>query len=150
MIMRQSSLYIIFIIMTFLASLSLAETKPAPISDDTKPIMVNANDPYVTIRLKSNPTTGYRWFIRSYPHAFIVPQQHSVEKQTSNLMGAPTQEVFTFKLNRIAFTAPHHFIIRFSYLRPFEASGKIDGRTFRITTGDENNHTSRTKHNSRS
>lgn len=112
---------------------SIATTDTLP-SSDTKPLIVMNKQPTVSIRLKSNPTTGYRWFIRSYPPDFVVPVTHRVEKPTSTLVGAPTQEVFEFKLKPVAFKAPHQFIIRFSYFRPFESNGKVETKSFKIIT----------------
>jgi len=127
--------YLLFMLFTlfFHTTISAAQQEPEP-TDDTKPIVVEAKKPNFTITIKSNPTTGYRWFIRSYPFDYVVPLKHKFAKPTSNLMGAPTYETFEFKLKPAAFKAPHQFIIRFNYLRPFEMSGRVEGKTFRVLT----------------
>lgn len=117
-----------------------AENNPQTVTNDTKPIVVDSKQTHFTIRLKSNPTTGFRWFIRSYPPDFITPVKHSIEKPDSRLMGAPTQEWFEFKIKRSAFAAPHQFIIRFNYMRPFETNGRMEVRSFRILTTGESAH----------
>lgn len=133
----------LIVIWLFFSPIILAKTViPQNPSNESKPILVEAKHPTFTVILASNPTTGYRWFIRSYPPDFIVPIKHSIIKSTAKLMGAPTQEVFVFKLNKVAFNAPHQFQIRFTYLRPFERSAKTDNKTFLIITTnhpEENN-----------
>lgn len=133
---KHTMMIISFVIASFFQPTAWSETKESPNSNDTKPIIVNAKEPHFTIRLRSNPTTGYRWYIRSYPADFISSVSHSIAKPSSTLIGAPTQEIFEFKINRAAFKAPHHFIIRFTYLRPFEANGKTEGRAFKVITGE--------------
>lgn len=103
-------------------------------TDEAKPIMLEAKNPRFTIRLESNPTTGYRWFVKSYPSAFIVPVKHRVEKPTSNLAGAPTHEIFTFKVKPAAFTIPQELAVRFIYTRPFEQSHNNQSKNFRVMT----------------
>ena|ERR1700733_1727381 len=111
-----------------------AATKEIEETNETKPIIVNAKQPRFTIRLESNPTTGYRWFVKSYPSNFVVPVKHIVEKPASDLTGAPTHEVFTFRVKPAAFTIPQELSIRFIYTRPFEQSHNNQSKSFRVMT----------------
>ena len=64
---------LICIIVLSMSTLAFAEQKTTTPPTPTKPILVSSKEPTFTIYLKSNPTTGYRWFIKSYPADFIIP-----------------------------------------------------------------------------
>ncbi len=64
--------------------------KPNPVFTEEKPnIALAKNQPTFTIRLKSNPTTGFSWFLREYDSNLITPVKHQFIKQNTSLMGAP-------------------------------------------------------------
>lgn len=96
-------------------------------------ISVTAKQPEFTIKLKSNPTTGYSWFLRQYNRNLIVPVKHAFEKPTQNLMGAPGYELWTFRVKPTGFTVPQQTIIRMIYARPWQGSGSTQ-LVFHIST----------------
>ena len=132
--MLKKIIYCLLLIMGAYQTILFAADNTQAVTSDSKPIVVDRKEAHFTIRLQSNPTTGYRWFIRSYPPDFITPVKHNMAKQDSKLIGAPTQELFEFKIKRSAFAAPHQFIVRFNYMRPFETGGRMEVRSFRILT----------------
>lgn len=87
-----------------------------------------------TLRLKSNPTTGYSWFLREYDNNLITPVRHSFEASDQKLMGSPSYEVWVFKMKPNAFVVPHQTMMRFVYSRPWQGNDGSNQLLFRIST----------------
>src|SRR5262249_47567182 len=112
-----------FMLYTFSSALSAQDLYGA----DKQNIIVTAKHPEFTIQLKSNPTTGYSWFLRRYNHYLITPISHRFEKPANpQLMGAPSIEIWTFRATPAAFTVPQQTILRFLYARPWEKNNKAN------------------------
>ncbi|MDR3492880.1 MAG: protease inhibitor I42 family protein [Gammaproteobacteria bacterium] len=104
-------------------------------TQDKVTIMVAAHQPEFTIKLKSNPTTGYSWFLKEYPKKLIEPVKHVYEApQNKKLMGAPGYEFWTFKMKSESFVVPHHVMIQFVYARPWEKHVSTKPLIFTIIT----------------
>lgn len=102
---------------------------------DQKPnIAVDASHPEFTIQLKSNPTTGYAWFLREYNHNLITPVKHKFQAPTTKMMGSPGYELWTFKVKPAAFVVPHQMVLRFVYSRPLQGADSSTQVVFRVTT----------------
>lgn len=99
-----------------------ADTNANVYNEDRKNITVKAKDASFTITLKSNPTTGYSWFLREYDANLIKPVSHQFQKGDTNLMGAPGSETFVFRMKPEAFVVPTQTTIRLTYARPFEGN----------------------------
>lgn len=108
------------------------KTKTPIWSTPDKPLMsVQGGDPYVTVYLKSNATTGFRWFlVGRYPSWLTVASQQYVAPHTK-LMGAGGYEIWRFKVSKNAYdthgNAPRLIHIEMSYARPWEgvSTGKV-------------------------
>src|SRR3990167_8039267 len=76
-----------------------------PYSDATRAITVTADNPEFSIRLKSNPTTGYRWYLKTWPNTWlkVVGLDYSANKTA--LVGSGGEEVWHFKVLPQAFQA---------------------------------------------
>jgi inhibitor of cysteine peptidase len=80
-----------------------------PVKDNTytesnTAIAISVDQPEFTIKLKSNPTTGYSWFLRDYNAALIESVSHAFQAPTDKkLMGAPGFEVWKFKVKPAAY-----------------------------------------------
>ncbi|KTC98496.1 secreted protein [Legionella geestiana] len=73
----------------------------------------------LTISLPANPTTGYRWFLRSWNTQILTLADHHFEAQNNGLMGAPGAMHYRFALQPgKSWPAQLHFM--FEYNRPFE------------------------------
>ena len=70
--------------------------------------------------LKSNPTTGYRWLIKTYDPQLLTLNKHIYQAHTTTLMGAGGVELWTFTATPLALSAPHKSEIIFIYVRPWE------------------------------
>src|SRR5579871_1141560 len=89
-------------------------------SVDKPNIVVRAKNPEFEIRLKSNPTTGFSWFLNQYDRNFIQPIKHEYEVPPKNLVGAPGYEIWTFRITSEGFLVPRLMTLSFSYTRPWE------------------------------
>ena len=107
-------------VLWLLTSLALAKEASA-FSNPRNAINLLPQSPEFTITLKSNPTTGYNWFLSSYNGVLIEPVTHRYIAPKKGLMGASGTQVFTFRAKPEAFHVPQKTVIVFSYGRPWEA-----------------------------
>lgn len=100
---------IAFISAIAIATPLFAAAKIPVLTSPKKPIVVTAQNPNFSITLKSNPSTGYAWRIKSYPKPMIEPLGHKFIPSTDKkLMGAPGYEVWTFK---VIYPTTYHFSV---------------------------------------
>src|SRR3989338_4324227 len=119
---------------------SLAETASheAIYTADQSNIIVQAGEPTFTIKLKSNPSTGYAWFLRDYNDRLISPVAWHYASAKTNLMGASGYELWTFRLNPSAFVVPQQMTMRFIYRRSWESRDHAAAEaTFNVSTSAE-------------
>ncbi len=90
--------------------------------------------PVFVIQLKSNPTTGFLWFLREYDDHLITPIKHSFLPPSKKLMGAPGFELWTFRMKSAGFTVPQQTTIRMVYARPWQGSDSSTQLVFRVST----------------
>src|SRR5437016_901686 len=90
-------------------------------SEDKTNISVQQDQPSFVIKLKSNPTTGYTWFLREYDSNLVAPVKHSFVPPVKTLIGAPGYELWTFKVKSGAFAVPQITTIRLIYARPWQS-----------------------------
>lgn len=105
----------------------------ALVSPEKPNIVVSADRPSFTLKLKSNPTTGFSWFLRDENTDFIVVQKHTFQKPDSKLAGAPGFELWTFKLKPSAFIVPRQLTLRLVYTRPW-VNDNVTQDVFTIST----------------
>ncbi len=127
---------IIAILATLFAVNAVLAAKDTTIyTEDKTAIRVAANEPSFIIKLKSNPTTGYSWFLRSYDVNYMQPVKHGFEGPSDKkLLGAPGYELWTFKVKPSAFVVPVQTTIRFVYARPWETDDKARQVVFLVST----------------
>lgn len=114
---------------------AFAQTEPTIYTEDKTGIAVTKDGPKFVIKLKSNPTTGYSWFLREYDSSKIQPLKHTFEPPTdTKLMGAPGFELWTFSLKPVAFVVPQQILLRFVYSRPWEGNNQSKQIVFSIST----------------
>ncbi len=98
-------------------------------------VLATANQPKFIIKLKSNPTTGYSWFLKEYNTHYLEPVKHEFQAaENRQRVGAPGYEVWTFKLKPAAFAVPLQTTLRFVYARPWEKSSQSTGVAFGVST----------------
>jgi len=101
-------------------------TEDAPISDPSRPVDVISNNRNFTIRMKSNPSTGYMWFIKQYDPRLLTIVKHEFIPPSGNHppVGAGGVETWTFEASPAAFIAPMLTQVHFVYARPWELSNQ--------------------------
>jgi inhibitor of cysteine peptidase len=97
-------------------------------------IAVTSKQPEFIIKLKSNPTTGYTWYLREYDSNLISPVKHSYEQGPTELIGAPGYEIWTFRVKPAGFVVPQQTVMRLVYTRPWQGSDSSTQLVFRIST----------------
>lgn len=103
-------------------------------TEDKPNIAVDAKHAEFILKIKSNPTTGYSWFLREYDANLIMPVKHSFLPPEKSLIGAPGYELWTFRVKPIGFVVPQQTIIRMIYSRPWQGSDSSTQLVFRIST----------------
>jgi inhibitor of cysteine peptidase len=98
-----------------------ASMPSAKFTNPAKPIMLKPGQRTITIRLQSNPTTGFSWFwVPSATTRLIRPTDHQFTAANNGLMGAPGVAVWHFKISPIAHDAPMVAQIGLVYARPWQ------------------------------
>lgn len=110
------------------------ETNIAVYTEDKQTILISADQPEFILKLKSNPSTGYTWFLREYDANLIEPVKHSFEQPTEELIGASGFEEWTFKVKPAGFVVPQQTAIRMIYARPWQSNDSSTQLVFHIST----------------
>jgi inhibitor of cysteine peptidase len=108
------------------------------VMQDKTAFSISADKAEFTLKVKSNPTTGFSWFLTDYNSALLEPVKHSFEAPTDKkLVGAPGYELWTFRAKPAAFTVPQQTLIRLVYTRPWNNTEPATMETFRVTTVEQ-------------
>lgn len=127
--------YLLLWVILILPLLSFAKNIPIPIyTNPDQTILQSTNQPTFVIRLKSNPTTGYSWFLKKYDPDYIKIVQQQYFPPEKALPGAGGIEEWKFQLTPLAFTAPHSLSIELAYARPWETKVVPKTIVFHIIT----------------
>jgi inhibitor of cysteine peptidase len=137
--MRNFKLLLVVAMLTQSIVYAQTEKKNAvelPVYLQEKPaVMISSAKNEFIIKLKSNPTTGYSWFLREYNPNLIEAVKHKFEAtMDKKLMGAPGYELWTFRSKPAAFIVPQQTTIRFVYARPWESADNSTQVVFKVTT----------------
>ena len=123
-----------FLFISLFTPVFAAKSETTIYNEDNTTIPVTAQHPQFTIQLKSNPTTGYMWFLREYSTKMITPVKHGFVAPEKKLIGAPGMEQWTFRVNPDAFLVPQMLTIRMIYTRPWKSTDAGTQITFRVMT----------------
>lgn len=96
--------------------------------------VLTADKPIYTLRLNSNPTTGYSWFLVSYPNNLLTVVSHQYTPPKTQMPGAGGVEVWQFQANEDAFSAPRVIKITMMYARPWEINDQSPTQSFYVVT----------------
>ena len=103
-------------------------------TEDKPNIAVSSDQPEFTLKLKSNPTTGYSWFLREYDTSLVTAVKHKFIPGSEKLIGAAGFELWTFKIKPLGFSVPHQTTIRLIYARPWQGVDSSTQVVFRVST----------------
>lgn len=136
-----ANLFKLFILLMVIFSIgkTMADTAPNTYTEDKLAVTVTPDKPTFFIQLKSNPTTGFMWYLRSYDATVLQPVKHAfVAPENKKLIGAPGFEVWTFRVKPAGFAVPMQTQVRFVYGRAWEADGQAKQVVFQVTTHTKN------------
>jgi len=102
------------------ASPNRDNTMNTAVASEQQRIIVKATRPEFTLRLDANPTTGYCWSVKQYDTRLLTLINNEFLAPEGDRMGAGGIEVWTFKVNAIAFATPTTTKITMEYARPWE------------------------------
>ena len=131
----------VFMVMLFSSAAVYAQKSKTVVDDtavhlqDKTAFIVTSDKPVFVIKLKSNPTTGYTWFLREYSTKMLTPVKHYYEVPQTKLIGAPGYELWTFRVNQEAFIVPQMLTLRLIYARPWKSTDASTEVIFRVMTG---------------
>ena len=97
-------------------------------------ITVKKSQPMFSIKLPSNRTTGYSWFVRKYDDQFITPVDHTYSSPSNGKPGQGGQEMWTFKVKQAAFAVPTITDITMLYAQPWNINSDTTVKHFKIVT----------------
>ncbi len=133
--MRLLKLFLLSALWFALAAYAVEPVKDNTYTESNSAFAISADQPEFMIKLKSNPTTGYSWFLREYNTALIESVSHAFQAPTDKkLMGASGFEVWKFKVKPAAFTVPQQTTLKFVYARPWESGEPTTQQLFKVTT----------------
>lgn len=87
--------------------------------DTNKAITLEKNQTEFTIKLPSNPTTGYSWFLKSYDSSLVQPLEHEFIGPKESRIGAGGTEIWRFRPTQKAFQVPQFIQLTFVYAQPW-------------------------------
>lgn len=97
-------------------------------------LVVSPEQPIVTVKLPSNPTTGFLWFWQPRLDAnFITPMAYHFEPPQKKLPGAPGIAVWQFRIHKDAFVIPTALELKFRLARPWTTMGATEHVIFILT-----------------
>lgn len=99
--------------------------KEFPYSPADKEIKVTVSSPVVRVRLISNPSTGYQWYLIKYNSMLMLAPRSYYIPAKSGMVGAPGYTVWRFQFKKSAFVHQQKTQVILEYKRPWE---KIEGR----------------------
>jgi inhibitor of cysteine peptidase len=134
-IKKISQLILITLSLICGAAIAADKSDSSTYNEDNTTIQVTKKNPQFTIKLKSNPTTGFTWFLREYSTKMITPVKHDFVAPEKKLIGAPGYETWTFRVNEQAFVVPQMLTIRMIYARPWKSNDAGTQVIFRVVTG---------------
>ena len=111
-----------------------ASREVAVYTQDKTNITISSDSPQFTIKLDSNPTTGYSWFLHEYDANLVQPLKREFKQGDKKLIGSPGYELWTFKIKPAGFIVPQQTTIRFAYARPWEGSENSTQVAFHVST----------------
>lgn len=107
-----------------------------PYTDATHAITISADNPEFSISLKSNPTTGYRWYLKTWPNTWLKVIGLDYSANNTALMGSGGEEVWHFKVLPQAFQARMLMSIEFVSIQPWnmQKADASTSQTFYVVT----------------
>lgn len=114
---------------------SKQKTTAVVYSDVDKAIIVERKQPKFTIKLDSNPSTGFSWYLSGYNHDLITLIKHDYIPPKPKVAGEAGSELWIFKVNNTAFIGKHVTKLKLLYMRPWEINKASTAKVFTVVIG---------------
>lgn len=137
--MRAGNVLLILIGMLSFNIAYSASAATIPVYTDEKPnvVVAPAQNTFI-IKLKSNPTTGYGWYLRGYDNDIVQPVKHRYEVAADkNLIGSGGFEYWTFSIKKAGFVVPQQTTIQLVYARPWQGTEGSSQVAFQVSTASK-------------
>lgn len=95
------------------------------VTDPNKAIQVTKKSPIIVLKIKSNPSTGYSWFLVNYDSTLITPISREFVPSEEKKTGSPGYELWRFSVNPTAFNVPRMTDIILQYIKPWVVPSKV-------------------------
>jgi len=120
--MLKSLLRVLFVGLVLALGVAQADNTVDDFTDPAKPIYLDSKNSTLVVKLKSNPTTGYSWYLQSIDAPWLQPISHRYVAPSSKLMGAPGYDLWTFKVDPAYQTVPFYTEIELIYTRAWQVN----------------------------
>ncbi len=108
--------------------------EPQPLKPD-QVVTATAEKPDFSVTLTSNPSTGYSWYLLRCNERLIQPVKATyLAPDNKNLIGAPGQVHWQFKVTPAGFAVPRVTRVVLAYLRPWQPSEVAKRYTINVVT----------------
>lgn len=97
-------------------------------------VILSGKERTFTVHLKSNPTTGYQWYLRDYHTKMMMPIAHRFVAAEEKLIGSGGVEEWEFRVSDQAMAYPHQLTLRMIYARPSQGTEASTTVVFRVST----------------
>ena len=129
---KALALLIAGIILFTLGLSAVAATHADFFTNPNKTLQVTQAAPTVTLKIKSNPSTGYSWFLVDYNPTLLVPVSHAFVPPIESKPGASGYELWRFSIPAAAFVVPQMTEITVQYRRPWVVSKTAESLKFTV------------------
>src|SRR3989338_9718447 len=97
-----------------------------------KTVMVSEQSPVFTLKMPSNPSTGYSWFLVKYDHQLLTPLGRHYFPPKESKPGASGEEEWQFRVKSRTFSVPRVTHIILKYVRPWIGTQPAEKRVFTV------------------
>jgi predicted secreted protein len=105
--------------------------RPVAAANNSTVVQLAPNNITFKVTLKSNPTTGFMWYLVKNNDKMIVPVSAKFSPPANKKMiGAPGSVTWTFRATPDAFAVPRKIIVQLLYARPWQPNS---GQPYTIT-----------------
>lgn len=124
-----------FFALLSLVVLSSRADNPSNITTDNVP--VDASTHMATVILSATPSTGYNWYLKSYPESFIGQVGYQYTAPSESMPGRAGTATFTFTVEDEVMQAPHLIPVVFTNARPWQPSDGQDKMVWLVVSAPE-------------
>jgi predicted secreted protein len=131
----MKKLYVLIICLCCLCASSIYAANVTANKSNEDANVITATNPTYTLKLASNPTTGYSWLITYYDQKVLVLKKHQYVatnkmKNGKAFIGAGGYEVWQFEATAEALKTPQTTSVKLAYVRSWEIkSDKLPANT---------------------